>query len=592
LNHAIGAARAFSSFEVDLNSARPAKDLKPLKTKSYGADTLHDPLWNKGIGFPNEERDRLGLRGLLPPVQRSMDEQVRHCLERIRAEESNVKKNLFLQDLHDRNETLYHRVLVDHIEEVAPLVYTPTVGTACLEFGTNWRRSRGMFFSRHDRGVMSSMVYNWPHSDVHVIVVTDGSRILGLGDLGVHGMGIPIGKLALYCAAGGIAPHRVLPVTLDVGTNNSDLLNDPYYLGTKEERLEGDEYFDLLDEFMHSVFSRWPDVVVQFEDFATPKAVALLEKYRNKYRCFNDDIQGTGCVTLAGLISSARISGHSLAEMRILCVGAGSAGLGVCSQIVDGMVEAGLSREEAMDRFVVVTSKGTLGVADGTYGDPNHTRGLSADREPWVHASISDGTSLLDAVKKHRPTCLLGLSTVKDVFSEEVVREMASYCERPIIMPMSNPTSKAECTPEQAYKWTNGQAIVATGSPFDPVSLEDGRTLYPSQCNNMYVFPGIGLAASVAGVKYITDKMLYVAAVACAEAMSDAEINNGRTFPAINRIRDVSHAVACAVIEEALSKDLTTKIPKDITQDGLKELVARKMYYPQYVPLVDPRSQT
>ena len=506
-------------------------------------------------------------------------------LEGVRKETSDTRKNLYLQELHARNETLYHKLLVENIAEMAPLVYTPTVGTACLEFGNQWRRSRGMYFSRDDRGEFAQMCYNWPHKDVHVIVVTDGSRILGLGDLGVHGMGIPIGKLALYCAAGGIAPHRVLPVTLDVGTNNPALLEDPSYLGIKEPRLEGDAYFELVDEFMHAVFSRWPDVVVQFEDFATPKAVPLLEKYRDKYRCFNDDIQGTGSVTLACLLSAARNAGSSITDLKIVCAGAGSAGLGVCAQIVDGMVAAGLSREEAMGRFVIVTSQGAIGRADGAHGDPNHARGLGEDRRPWVNDAVSDGASLLDAVKESGANCLLGLSTIPGIFNEEVVKACLANHPAPIVMPMSNPTSKSECTPAQAYEWTGGAAVVATGSPFPPHTLPGGKELIPSQCNNMYVFPGIGLAASVAGVKTITDRMLYLSSVACSEAMTEAEMAEGRTFPALDRIRDVSHAVAVAVIEEALEQGLTTKVKGPLTTQEVSDLVSSKMYYPQYTPL-------
>jgi len=327
------------------------------------------------------------------------------------------------------------------------------------------------------------MVHNWPHDHVHVIVVTDGSRILGLGDLGAHGMGIPIGKLALYCAAGGIAPHRVLPITLDVGTNNKRLLDDPEYVGVRKPRLQGDEYFDMIDEFISAVFGRWPEVVVQFEDFETTKAVPLLEKYRHQYRIFNDDIQGTGTVTLSCMMSAARNTKTSITKMKYMCVGAGSAGLGVCQTIVDGMVHAGMSREEAIKHFVVFTDKGAIGRPDGKFGNPNHVKGLTDRELPWVQESMSDGTSLLEAVKAFKPNVLLGLSAAGPIFKEELIREMAKHCEQPIIMPMSNPTSAAECTAENAYQWTNGKAIVATGSPFAPVTI-NGRTLIPSQCNN------------------------------------------------------------------------------------------------------------
>lgn len=457
-----------------------------------------------------------------------------------------------------------------------------------MQYGNKVTRARGMYFSTIDRGLFSSMVHNWPHSDVQVIVVTDGSRILGLGDLGANGMGIPIGKLALYCAAGGIAPHRVLPVVLDVGTNNESLLADPDYIGVRSRRLQGKEYYDMVDEFIHAVFQRWPGCVVQFEDFETPKAVPLLEKYRRQFRVFNDDIQGTGCVTLAGLLSAARNAGSSIKDLKILCAGAGSAGLGVCAQIVDGMVEAGLTREEAMSKFVICTSLGAIGKKDGKLNDPNYSRGMNEERKVWINNIVSDGTSLLDSCKQFKPNVLLGLSTVPKIFNEELIKYMASYTDRPIIMPMSNPTSKCECTAEEAYRWTNGRAVVATGSPFPKYTHTDGSILIPSQCNNMYVFPGLGLAASIAGVTQITDSMLYAASVACSNAMTHEEIKEGRTFPNLKRIRQVSHAVAVAVIKQAIKEDHATKIfHKDIVRHGsLENYVSRKMYFPSYVPLV------
>lgn len=341
---------------------------------------------------------------------------------------------------------------------------------------------------------------------------------------------------------------------------------------------------------MAAVFERWPGVVVQFEDFETPKALALLARYRNKYRCFNDDIQGTGCVTLAGIMSAARNAGTSIKDMRFLCAGAGSAGLGVCSQIVDGMVEAGMTREQAMSQFVICTSQGALGRKDGVNKDPNYQRGVQEERVPWVNNSISDGATLYDVVKDFKPNVLLGLSAQPNVFTEDMVRLMAAQCKqihiKPIIMPMSNPTSKCECSAEQAYQWTDGEAVVATGSPFPPYHSPTGQVHIPSQCNNMYVFPGIGLAASVAGVKKITDKMLYVAAVACSDSMTTEEKAEGRTFPRINRIREVSLKVACAVIREALENDMTTKITSKHLEEGLENVVARKMYFPAYHPLV------
>ena len=523
---------------------------------------------------------------------------------------TNESKNLYLQDLQNRNETLYFKVLVDHLEQLAPLVYTPTVGEVCKKFGLQYARARGMYFSKYDRGFFASMAHNWPHSDVHVIVVTDGSRVLGLGDLGVNGMGIPIGKLGLYCAAGGVAPHRVLPVCLDVGTNNKELLNDEEYMGIKEFRLEGDEYIDLVDEFMAAVVHRWPNCLVQFEDFESSKAGPLLERYRNKYRMFNDDIQGTGAVTLAGLLGAIKISKQDMKNVRVLCAGAGSAGIGVCKQLLDGMVEAGndllvvfvvskqwsyvfvffcsgLSRKQAQSQFALSTVHGVIGQPSGENGNPNYKDGnINPMHIPWINSDIPDGTKLLDAIKRFKPNVLLGLSTAGGIFNEEIVRAMGELNERPIILPMSNPTSHAECTPADAYKWTDGRAIVATGSPFDPVEFQ-GKTLFPSQANNMFVFPGIGMAASVSGVQRITDKMLYEAAVAISESLTKEEEEQGRVFPHVRRIRDVSKAVAQAVIEEGHERNLLTKIS---SVEHLDDLLSRKTYVPFYSPLIASRN--
>ncbi len=560
---------------------------RALKTKQFGSDILHDPLFNKGTAFTDAERQRLGLRGLLPPVIKTIDEQAARVKSQMDALNDNVEKNMYLQELHNRNETLYFRTLVDDIVSMAPLVYTPTVGLVCQKFGAQYRRSRGMYFSKDDKGDIGSIIHNWPQRDVHVIVVTDGSRILGLGDLGVNGMGIPIGKLALYCAAGGIAPHRVMPVQLDVGTNNPDLINDPEYLGIKEPRLEGDAYYEFLDEFIQACFDRWPNAIVQFEDFETKKAVPLLERYRYKYRVFNDDMQGTGSVTLSCVLSALRNSGSDIKDMKVVCAGAGSAGIGVCEILIQGMMMSGMTREEAKSRFILAGSRGAVGSFKG--GESRNYNADGSVKNPllsdWCSSHVPDETPLEEIVKEFKPNVLLGLSTVGGVFTESIVKEMAKHHDRPIIMPMSNPTHLAECTPAQAYEWTNNTAIVATGSPFQPVNVSPTQTFIPSQCNNMYIFPGIGLAASISGVSIITDKMLYVAAAACTNTMTDAEREEGRTFPDIRRIREVSKQVAVAVIQEGLDAGLVTKLSKKDMAEGLESLVEKKMYYPDYVPI-------
>ena len=557
--------------------------LAPITVSVRGAGVLHNPLFNKGTAFKSGERDRLRIRGLLPPRMLNLTKQMERFLSSLREEKSMIRKNVMLEDLHDRNETLYHRVIIDNVEEIAPLIYTPTVGQACMEFGKIYRKSRGMYFTEKDRGHMAAMVYNWPENDVHVICVTDGSRILGLGDLGAQGMGIPIGKLSLYCAAGGIAPHRVLPVVLDVGTDNDELRNDPLYIGTPKKRLHGKEYYHLVHEFMQAVRFRWPNVLVQFEDFSSDKAQNLLDKYRHDHLCFNDDIQGTGATTLAGVLGALRAKGldvNALGEQRIVVAGAGSAGVGVAQVLMQAMLEQGHTKEEARNAFYIVDQFGLLGT----------DRISEYSREQAIFAREEDGgLSLLDTVKKYKPTVLLGMTTVGGLFNEEIITEMASNVERPIIFPMSNPTANAECSAEEAFKWTNGKAIFAAGSPFDPVTLADGRTFYPTQCNNMYVFPGVGLGATVCGAKVVTDRMLYVAAEALANFVTDEELAEGKVFPHISNIREVSHRVAVAVVKEAFKEGQAHKISAE-EMENIEQFVAKKMYDPVYVPIIEKRN--
>jgi len=407
-----------------------------------------------------------------------MKVEIDRILQALRSEESDIRKNIILEDLHDRNETMYHRVLVDHMEEMAPLIYTPTVGQACKEYGMRFRRPRGMYFTEEDRGHMAAMVYNWPNKDVHVICVTDGSRILGLGDLGANGMGIPIGKLSLYCAAGGIAPHRVLPVVIDAGTDNEELLRDDFYLGVQKKRLRGADYFQLVDEFMQAVRHRWPNVLVQFEDFSSDKAQILLNHYRGDHLCFNDDIQGTGATTLAGVLGALRAKGevvNDLGKQRIVIAGAGSAGIGVAQVLQQAMIEQGRTPEEAKDCFFVVDATGLLGVEQDA--------SLSPEQRAFTR-EVDGGMALDEVIKKYKPTMLLGMTGVGGLFKEGIIREMAKHCERPVIFPLSNPTIKAECTAKQAFEWTDGKCIFASGSPFNPVTMDGGKVFYPTQCNN------------------------------------------------------------------------------------------------------------
>lgn len=398
--------------------------------------------------------------------------------------------------------------------------------------------------------------------------------------MALSSMGIPIGKLSLYCAAGGIAPHRVLPVVLDVGTDNPDLLNDKYYLGVPSKRLKGKEYYQLIDEFMDAVRFRWPQVLVQFEDFNSSVAQKLLDKYRDMHLCFNDDIQGTGSTALAGLLCALRAKGEdvsSLGDQKILIVGAGSAGIGIAQVLKEAMFEQGKSEEEARDNFFVVDQYGLLGLERAN--DLNHEQ-LEFARHG------DDRMPLIEVIRKYKPTVMIGVTAVGGLFTEDVVREMARCNEKPIIFPLSNPTAKAECTAEEAFKWTDGRCIFASGSPFDPVTLEDGRTVYPSQCNNMYIFPGLGLGATVVGATKVTDRMLYVAAETLAKFVPEEDVAKGILFPPLSRIREVSHSIAVAVAHEAIRDGLATR-KTAIESKDLESFIAKKMYYPEYVPLVE-----
>ncbi|GAB5035354.1 nad-dependent malic enzyme [Nannochloropsis oceanica] len=554
---------------------------KPLLIKKRGVDIVQDPLYNKGTGFEHGERDRLNIRGLLPPRYLDFKTQIDRVMSNLRNQGDDMRKHIYLSELHDRNETLFHRVLVDNIEELAPIIYTPTVGRACLEFAQHFRRPRGMYFSTMDRGHFASMMYNWPQRDVHVIVVTDGSRILGLGDLGANGAGIPIGKLALYCAAGGIAPHRVLPVVLDCGTNNEKLLNDPFYLGMQHPRLRGPEFFQMVDEFMDAVRNRFPRALIQYEDFSSDVAYDILSAYRRSSLVFNDDIQGTGTVTLGGILSALRNQGKNYQDLkaeRFLIAGAGSAGCGVAATLLQGMVEQGMNYEMAKKQFYMCDKDGLLGLA--------RKDTLTPQQLEFMRDDLPDGLSLLDVAKHVKPTVLLGLSAQRGLFKEELVKEVAKHAARPFIFPLSNPTTSAECTAAEAYLWTHGRAIFASGSPFEPVTIH-GKTYKPSQANNFFVFPGIGLGAVVSGATIITDKMLYAASEAVAASLTEEERAEGRVFPRVARIRQVSLKVATEVAKAAVMEKLARNVGvADLPY--LEGIIQRKMYDPTYVPLVAP----
>jgi malate dehydrogenase (oxaloacetate-decarboxylating)(NADP+) len=536
-----------------------------------GAALLRDPALNKGTAFTERERDTLGLRGLLPPHVCSQDEQVMRVMENFRRLPSDLEKFIFLAALHDRNETLFFRVLVEHPDEMTPIVYTPTVGLACQQYGHIYQRPRGIFVSANDRGRVAQVLGNWPGRDVRVIVVTDGERILGLGDLGANGMGIPVGKLALYTACAGIHPDRCLPVLLDVGTNNAVLRDDPLYLGLPQARLRGEAYDALVDEFIEATQRVFPGVLVQFEDFANHNAFRLLRKYRERICAFNDDIQGTAAVVLAGLLSALRVTGGRLADQRLLFMGAGEAATGIADLVVAALADQGVDADAARSRCWLFDSQGLVTRARAE---------LAEHKRPYAHehAAIRDFAAAVTAL---RPTGIVGVAAVGGTFTPEVLGEMARLNERPIVFALSNPTSKSECTAEQAYAHTGGRALFASGSPFPPVA-RDGRTFVPRQGNNSYIFPGVGLGATVCGARHVVDEMFLAAARALAGTVTEADLAQGSLYPPLAQVRDASAEIAAAVAAVAHERGLASEPrPAD-----LRAHVRALMYEPRYPSFV------
>ncbi len=546
-----------------------AKDRILVRMQGYptGEALLRVPAFNKDAAFTEKEREILGLRGLLPARVQTMEEQVMRTLENCRAKSNDIEKYLYMISVQDRNRTLFYRVVIDHIEEMMPIIYTPTVGQACLEYGHIFRRPRGIFISAKDRGRMPELLRNWPYEDIRLIVVTDGERILGLGDLGADGMGIPVGKLALYTACAGIHPSLSLPVTLDVGTENEDLLNDPLYIGLKQRRLRGAAYDDFLEEFIIAVEEVFPRTLIQFEDFANLNAFRLLERYRERILTFNDDIQGTAAMTLAGLLSALRITNGKLGDQRFLFVGAGEAGLGAGDLTVAAMVDEGLSVEEARQRCWFADSKGLVvkGRSD-----------LSGRKLRYAH-DHEFICGLQEMVETLKPAAIIGVSGKQGLFARPVLEAMARVNERPIVFALSNPTSRSECTAAEAYTWTGGRAIFASGSPFDPV-IVDGKKLAPAQGNNVYIFPGLGLGAIACGARHVPEEMFFVAAKALASEVSAGDLEQGSIYPPLARIREVSATIAAAVVEVAYRRGLATN-PKP---DDIPAYIKSLMYEPKY----------
>ena len=541
------------------------------ETTLRGDALLHDPSLNKGTAFTEAEREALGLRGLLPPRILSLPEQEERILRNFEGKSSPLEQYIYLTGLQDRNETLFYRVLVDHLAVMMPVIYTPTVGEACQTFGHIFRRPRGLYVTLEDRGRVRQVLRNWPASQVRIIVVTDGERILGLGDVGANGMGIPIGKLSLYTACAGIHPEGCLPITLDVGTDNTALRADPLYIGNPQPRARGPEYLALLDEFVAAVDEVFPGVLLQFEDFATDNALGLLARYRDRYCVFNDDVQGTAAVALAGLYSAARVSGTALAEQRLLFLGAGSAATGIADLVVGALVADGRTEQEARSRCWFFDSKGLV---------VRSRADLAPYKRPYAHDHPATA-SLLEAVRALRPTALLGLSTQGGAFTGPVLEAMAEVNRRPVVFALSNPTANSECTAEEAYRHTGGRAIFASGSPFEPVVLS-GKRFTPGQGNNAYIFPGLGLGVLVSQARRITDRMFQVAARALADTVSEEALAEGRLYPPLEQIRAVSELLAQAVAEVAWETGLAG-VPRP---DDLRAAVRALMWDPQYPDLV------
>jgi malate dehydrogenase (oxaloacetate-decarboxylating) len=542
-----------------------------------GRALISDPLLNKGTAFTHEERARLGLYGLLPPHIETLEAQVARAYEAYLQKSTDIGRHVYLRALQDTNETLFYRLVVDHLTEMMPIIYTPVVGEACQKYSQIYRRPRGLFLPYPRRERMEEMLRNYGSDSIEAIVVTDGERILGLGDQGTGGMGIPIGKLSLYVACGGIHPAGTLPILLDVGTNNEERLKDPEYIGWRHERVGGQDYIDFVDAFVEAAERVWPGVLVQFEDFAIAHATPLLERYRDRLCTFNDDIQGTASVVLGTLLAAGRVAGAKLTDQTVVLLGGGSAGCGIAEQIVAAMVEDGLSEREARQQIYVVDRSGLL--HDGMDDLLSFQQKLVQPRERlqgWSRSGAGGSITLLDVMKQARPGVLIGVSGQPGLFTKEVVREMATQAEHPIIFPLSNPTSHMEARPADLLAWTDGRALVATGSPIPPATY--GGRIHPvSQCNNAYVFPAIGLGVLASGARRVTDEMLRAAARALADSAPTPR-DASALLPPLEQIRSVSRKIAFRVAAEAQRQghaDATSP-------DALESLIERKFWEPKY----------
>lgn len=552
------------------------KNKLPLYIPYAGPQLLETPLLNKGSAFSAKERQQFNLTGLLPPAYESIDEQVERCYMQYSSFRTNLNKHIYLRAIHDKNETLFFKLVQAHLSEMMPIIYTPTVGDACEQFSDIYRSNRGLFVSYEDRHNLDDILRNATKGKVKVIVVTDGERILGLGDQGIGGMGIPIGKLSLYTACGGISPAYCLPITLDVGTNNEKLLNDPMYMGARHPRIKQAEYNEFVELFVQAVKRRWPHVLLQFEDFAQPNAMPLLNKYKDEICCFNDDIQGTASVTVGTLLAACRAKGTELNKQKVVFVGAGSAGCGIAEQIIAQMISEGANPEQARSQVYMIDRLGL--VTEGMPGLRDFQEKLgqkAAALKTWN--TESEYASLLETVEHAKPDILIGVSGVSGLFTEQVIKTMVSHCQRPIIFPLSNPVRQVEATPEQVINWTEGKAIVATGSPFEPV--EHKGELFPvAQCNNSYIFPGLGLGVVAANINRITDEMLMIASETLAQASPIANSGKGELLPPLTEIAELSKKIAFAVAKVAFEQSLALRID----DEALTAKIERNFWQPEY----------
>ena len=550
-----------------------------IETSLSSYDLINQPMLNKGTAFSDAERDIFGLHGLLPPHVGDLESQTKRRLRAIESLPGGFEQYAFLRELQDTNETLFYALLEAHVEQMLPLVYTPTVGEGCQRFSEIWRKPRGLFLSYPHKDRIAGILAHPRFDQVRCIVVSDGERILGLGDQGAGGMGIPIGKLSLYTALAGIHPNTTLPILLDVGTDNQERLDDPIYIGWCHERVRGQQYDDFIESFVTAVIERWPHVLLQWEDFAGSNAARLLERYRDRLCTFNDDIQGTAAVATATLLAAINVTGTPLKEQRIAMLGFGSAGVGIASLMVSAMVEAGLSLDQARGRVYAVDKDGLL--VEG-YPDVHPTQQPFVKKREtvagWKLAQPGQ-IGLLDVIQNARPTVVIGVSGQPGVFTEEMVRAMTSYCARPIIFPLSNPTSRSEATPQDLLKWSNGAAVIGTGSPFPPVSV-NGRSIPIDQTNNSYVFPGVALGIISSQARRVTDSMFMAAAKTLAKLSPTEKDKQGRLLPPVTEIRSVSIQIAIAVAEQARKENLALLPPGE----DLEAAVRGNVWEPRYLP--------